>query len=732
MQAKLSIKNIKGQTKTIELDQINLITGKNGTGKSAILESLIVALDGEHPTAGKTLGAVCSMISGDVGEIELDATRGDAHINILRIFKCAHGNSQKIYINGREEQQATARSMIDEFLGGASARKISPYKFINLSPKERLTVLAEMLPGDKLLDIQQITQRTLYSGSEEVLGISRYTKGTSVAELSDEEFVEVVQKARLVDAQYLDLADRYIVVNQYGDAAAYAEALITKNKEDVNEVQSEVNRIGKSLQSHQDTLGDISLQDGPRLESLEVLHIQRSETDQKIADIERDLAKTAHAVSTISNIEDGIKKIRQAHPDLDAEIRRTKKGIAALNKACCVDENFDHHAAHMEISQLTQKIAASKSAAAGLPSIIKDREVAEEQLVKYKDVSTRLGDEAKKLSAELSGLEELSSQAQSHIDMLGEDDACPLCGSEINVKKLIKSLAETKDSLDSKIDRKRSELSNASKSALEASREEKSIALLIKDYDKAIENSNKLIFPDSEILASQKRIDALNGMLEEHRKHLALQGLESDLATLVARKENIQSLMAQAKKIISTPTYSDGDLEACQKERDRIDEMIEKAIQIDAIKKLAAAEQIALEDLKTKRSMLKKIGGLLLEVKKESYWFIDEVAKIVESVMGEEGVINNSMFGVTKDGVQIQDKVLSGGERLLFIASVLLGFAHLSDPGTAKIIEIEGSELDGNNLEKLVSLIKKYPEVDMAIITSHINLEVADINNIRT
>lgn len=732
MKATLKIKNIKGQTKTVNLDRVNLITGKNGSGKSAILESLIVALDGEHPTAGKSLGAVCSMISGDTGEIELDATRGDAHINILRIFKRAKGNSQKIYINGKEEQQGTARSMIDDFLGGASARKISPYKFINLSPKERLSVLAEMLPTDNIPNIKDITKKTLYSGSEEVVMISRYTKKMPVLELSVEELEEVVREARKVDAEYLDLADQYIVPDQYNDAAAYVEALIEQNKADINEAQSEIMRLSKSLQSHQDALGDIALGDPAHMDSLEVLRAKRSEIEQKISDIERDMAKTKQAQNTLNNIQTSIDKIRKAHPNIDADIKKIKKEIAAFNKELKVEFNFDQHAAHMEINKLESMIEGSDKASLALPSLEKDKKLAEEQLVQYRKALSEHNEQAKKLSIELSLLKDNCERVKTNIDMLGEEDICPLCKSHIDAKALIKSLTETYDKLKEQIPRKKEELDKANAKVREAAEEEKDIASLINRYELAIKSQNEHIHSDDEISQAKARIDRLNNDLEVYQDSLKLQYLQSELDTLKARKESIKSLIEQAKKVTITPSYTQADLDACLEKRDEIDNMVELVQKTEAIKKMVASEQIGIDALKEKRSMLKKIGELLIDVKKQSYWFIDDISNIIKQVMGADGIINNSVFGISKDGIQIQDKVLSGGEQMLFIVSVLLGFAHLSNPHTAKILEIEGSELDNNNLNKIVDIINNYPEIDLAVITSHIDIDVDGVNHIRT
>lgn len=61
---KIAISNVKGLSKSYQLKDANLIHGDNGSGKTAILDSVRLALLGYHPKLGKTGKSIFSLSSG--------------------------------------------------------------------------------------------------------------------------------------------------------------------------------------------------------------------------------------------------------------------------------------------------------------------------------------------------------------------------------------------------------------------------------------------------------------------------------------------------------------------------------------------------------------------------------------------------------------------------------------------------------------------------------------------
>lgn len=74
MLTRITIANVKGITRTVELEKINLIHGPNGSGKTALIDGLKLSLLGYHPRLGKkpnltfqlaTPGATCMTVATD-------------------------------------------------------------------------------------------------------------------------------------------------------------------------------------------------------------------------------------------------------------------------------------------------------------------------------------------------------------------------------------------------------------------------------------------------------------------------------------------------------------------------------------------------------------------------------------------------------------------------------------------------------------------------------------------
>jgi hypothetical protein len=78
MLTRITIANLKGITRTVELDKINLIHGPNGSGKTAIIDGLKLSMLGYHPRLGKkpnltfqlaSPGVTCMTVATDIANI---------------------------------------------------------------------------------------------------------------------------------------------------------------------------------------------------------------------------------------------------------------------------------------------------------------------------------------------------------------------------------------------------------------------------------------------------------------------------------------------------------------------------------------------------------------------------------------------------------------------------------------------------------------------------------------
>lgn len=86
---KISLKNLKGVTKDYDLSGSNLIYGDNGTGKTAILDSLRLACLGYHPKLGKTGSKIFTLSSSN----EMRASVRFTDSQVCEFYASYNGNS---------------------------------------------------------------------------------------------------------------------------------------------------------------------------------------------------------------------------------------------------------------------------------------------------------------------------------------------------------------------------------------------------------------------------------------------------------------------------------------------------------------------------------------------------------------------------------------------------------------------------------------------------------------
>lgn len=421
MKATLKMKNIKGHSKVVLLDKVNILTGPNGSGKSAILESLIVALDGVHPTADKTLAGICSMISGDSGEIDLSMEQDNGNaINIRRVFANGEAKSQKIYVDGMEVQQASARDKIDDFMGGAAVRKISPFRFSAMSPKERLAAIADMLPAGSV-DAGDILDRGLYSGSEEFMGQVRYALGKTVDELTRDEMREVAEKAKLVDKDYLNLIEPYLGA---GPDIEAIDRAAEKNRLVVNETQAEITRYSKSIQTHQDNLGS-------EIWEKDDLERQIAQVDQEIVDREKCLAESRYASKQAEAYEKEIQSIRAG---IDGEsLENSRKDIKRFKKQAGLSGSTSD--AKAEMDRISAQIKNHERCAPMVRTLTANQQQFDEEIAAAQKNRQRYADEAAGLGARVAALKAEIETLDEYTKILKEGE-CPVCESAVDGKKI--------------------------------------------------------------------------------------------------------------------------------------------------------------------------------------------------------------------------------------------------------------------------------------------------------
>jgi len=135
---KVSLKNFKGTTEVVKLDQLNIFRGFTGSGKSTWLEGVRVAVLGHDPGYGKLLAETMSLSSGDTMEVKVS----NKDVQVERVFsKDRSGKAtHRIFINGDGMTAKAAEPLLAEQFG-QFPMMLNPDEFFNMSDDKKITFL---------------------------------------------------------------------------------------------------------------------------------------------------------------------------------------------------------------------------------------------------------------------------------------------------------------------------------------------------------------------------------------------------------------------------------------------------------------------------------------------------------------------------------------------------------------------------------------------------------------
>ncbi len=133
----LSLEGLKGQFASYNLQKLNLLTGPNGTGKTAALQAAMVGVLGYEPRLGKTPGATLTLASDGRMSVELVTEDGFGVTREFAFDPARKSASQRIILHGQEEmRQQDAEAIIAERLGNFPVM-FDLDEFTSLSPDKQ-------------------------------------------------------------------------------------------------------------------------------------------------------------------------------------------------------------------------------------------------------------------------------------------------------------------------------------------------------------------------------------------------------------------------------------------------------------------------------------------------------------------------------------------------------------------------------------------------------------------
>jgi len=168
----MKLKNIKaiglqGNNFTHELGQLALITGDNGSGKTAIAHAIQLALLGHLPRLGKTGPATAGLASGSPLEVQLS---GEAGESIYRSWTIGRAVKMTSRIEGLDEKELEA--VIPAALDFS--------EFIQAKPTERQRILEAVMGESRACEriAEQLARlpgdiATIYSSEETLQGMEK-------------------------------------------------------------------------------------------------------------------------------------------------------------------------------------------------------------------------------------------------------------------------------------------------------------------------------------------------------------------------------------------------------------------------------------------------------------------------------------------------------------------------------------------------------------------------------
>lgn len=192
-----------------------VISGKNGQGKSSILDSIFVALGGKPSDLTKPIreGEERATI-----KVELD------DYSVTRTFK---QGSSKLEVIGKTtgEIMSSPQTLLDKIIGKLA---FDPLAFQNLKEKEQRAVLLKLTNLD--LDTYAVKRKDLYD--------KRHEEGVIMNSFPDLTIVEVDQAEKVLAGGKVDVAETLNALNAAQEKQRQYDSAVAQRKEQEKELQT--------------------------------------------------------------------------------------------------------------------------------------------------------------------------------------------------------------------------------------------------------------------------------------------------------------------------------------------------------------------------------------------------------------------------------------------------------------------------------------------------------------
>lgn len=245
---KLTAENIK-RLKAVEINPegtLQIVAGRNGQGKSSVLDSIWYAIGGGTAKKGTSRpirdGETSAKVTLDLGDLKVTRSWTSNEKSTLKVT-AADG-----------AQYSSPQSLLDGLVGKLS---FDPLAFTHLTPKEQRDALLDLVDLDTDLDTldrdrnEAFEQRAEIGRRGKALGSATVDDSLPTEEQSATALIEQIQDAGTHNAAITSLADAIKTVTQErAETLAKIEELkgkVAELDEDLGELQGSQARMGEQI-----------------------------------------------------------------------------------------------------------------------------------------------------------------------------------------------------------------------------------------------------------------------------------------------------------------------------------------------------------------------------------------------------------------------------------------------------------------------------------------------------
>lgn len=734
----VSYSGYKGRNRQHQLARLNLVTGPNGSGKTAIYEAINIAIKGKHPTAGDTLQSIkpyCEPsaafeIMDDLMHIRRSITFGAKASNGEKGEKTEH----LVEIDGDAKKVKEAQDIIDGVFLDAMMR-LDIGKFSKMNDVERGIVLSELLGSSKVnvKDVALDLMDLFFRKNPESDYIIKYKLNADPNNYDKVEFVKVMRETyksekNPVLTEVIDNMDAMCSAakTEVVDMAEYLDVLYENVKKYKNGKAQEKQFAQKAWAENSTSLPDIK------------------ELTETVAETEKVLSGISSKIGTITTLVAQLNAnvVTSSLDDLKANIAECDEIISENTDKLQELENIIKEN-NSSLEDINKSLDAWRSYNNWNANLRGTEERLAEAIKKRDELSNSMAPESK---ASLKSLEAAKAAYISLKDLPAGE--CPTCGSVIseaqsNQRKekikaakaaydpAVKELKVRQDNsyIKAKIELANQDIEHAEKAVktFKANKPEKPMGPSMDSLEaqrKAALESNaeanrRKADLNSEITAKTSARAYSVAETDKHARYAKL--LNDNMATLElygAIDNPVCALQESIAHLNTDKTLNEGIMAEAQAKlqlHKRLTEEQERIVNIQAQVDVLSAWVDIVRQYKNE-AVQKKIEPVQL------------LAKKYYPRKGDEIVLTPKTIGVNRNGVYIPSSAMSAGESLSLMSAVLISIMEASGAKPSYLF-VDAAEIDESNMDKVMKALET-SNVCTVIVAHHQNIQASDNWNV--